>query len=997
MPRKTDILRVKLVADGGGQVRADVLGVDDSFGRLEKSSLSLSKGLRSLSGIFAVLSAGAITAAVKNSIAFADSIDKAAERAGFGAQALQELRFAADQVGVSTQQLDDGLRRFTRRIGIFVAEGGGPAAKTLERLGIAVKTASGEVRSSEAIFTDVVSALEGVQSAAERSAIAAQLFGDDAGPQLRLLLDQGAAGIRNLREEAQDIGAVLSEDIIDNAVQAQDDLAKLTSVVKVQLTAALVELAPVLSKAANGVISLVKGIRSFFNLSTGNGIKDIENEIGRLEGRLDTLNTKLGSFVSGLIPGERGRLSKEIEETETRIRVLNLALEQLKKTSDDEPLGGLAESAAEASGELGKIVDRLNPLQARAKQYAAELKVIEASNLGLKEQAELVQQLQKEFADATGAARDLKDSTKDAGAEIKKQPEATASAINDPFNRAAENIQRSFGDTFTEIFRQGQFRFETLSDAIRDIFARLAGEIAALLVFRPQILFGGGLGGLGLFGSTGAAGGLGTAAGGGGIGALLAGGGSLAPLALAGLGGLGGAFTGNALSSSLGIETNFGGTAGGLLGGLGGAYGGLLLGSATALGPLGIPIGAFLGGLGGNLLGNILGGGLGGNNKQKIGFTTGLGGVSSALGDINVTAQQNIDSQAIVRSIQSIDAAIARLLSPGQLSTARGALAGTGQFFSANTFDNEIFDLVKTRLTRVIDSLADNNVASQLLNRVGRSPENVDALVGEAGRIIELINLFADEGEPLNDAEQALAALNEQFDALRQVAIDLGFSIEEVNARAEDATKQLTDDFNSSIREQILAIENPLQAALNAERELAEARLENARTLKADIDEVTRLNTIRRSSIIDQAFAGSNAGIESFLQSLRITGAGGLGVGAQASNAETLFNTLLPAARSDPAARAQLVSILPSLLNLKREQLGSTTDFFAFTNFLQTTLAGLVDESATVATLDDIGQAITDGDNAIVTQLDANNTDLIAAVEGLRNDINLLLNSPAAA
>ena len=89
----------------------------------------------------------------------------------------------------------------------------------------------------------------------------------------------------------------------------------------------------------------------------------------------------------------------------------------------------------------------------------------------------------------------------------------------------------------------------------------------------------------------------------------------------------------------------------------------------------------------------------------------------------------------------------------------------------------------------------------------------------------------------------------------------------------------------------------------------------------------------------------------------RITGAGGLGVGAQASNAETLFNTLLPAARSDPAARAQLVSILPSLLNLKREQLGSTTDFFAFTNFLQTTLAGLVDESATVATLDDIGQS----------------------------------------
>jgi hypothetical protein len=938
MPSKTDVLRVKLVADGAGKVRAEMLGVDNSFKKIEASSSRLVTGLKSLSGVFGVLSTAAFAGAVKGSIAFADSIDKAADRAGFGAEALQELRFAADQVGVSTQQLDDGLRRFTRRIGVFANEGGGPAAKTFEQLGIAIRDAGGEVRSSEDIFDDVVAKLEDVESAAERSAIAAQLFGDDAGPQLRLLLDQGVIGLQNLRKEARDIGAVLSEDLIENSVQAQDDFAKLANVLKVQFTTALVQLAPVLTKAANGVLALTTAINDFFGLTREAEIKNLQDDIDLLTEKAQRLTEKLKTGISEI---RKVAIVRELQETGARIGELTARIEELNKEAEKEPLNDLgasegAAATAKLNTELEKIQDRLNPLQAKAKAYAAELAVITGSNLGLEEQAELIRKLDQEFADATGGPRKLKDSVKAVNEEIVKTGRAAESEFQKPMERAAENIQRAFGDTFTDLYRNGITKFEDLSDAIRDIMARLAGEITALLVFRPSI---GGLGGLGLFGS-GAAGAT-VPPGAGPLGGLLAGGSGLGAGAILGLTGAG-ALAGLYGSGGFGSTQ---GRLGGLLGGGAGAYGGLLLASSTALGPLAIPAAALLGSFAGGSFGSLFGG----NDKQKFGFTTGSAGLQTPFGGLDITKARNVDGGAIVQGLAQIDETLAALLSPEQIARVRGSLAGTSQFYSVNTFDNESFDVVKTRLVRIIDSVAQNTVASGLLNQIGRDPGNIDQLVQSAAGILEMINLFQDDNAELSEAEQALKAINDQFDALAKSAETLGISTEKVEEKRQQAIVEYTE---------------------KAAKEQADA--------------------------IARAFSGSNSSITRFLDSLKISGAGGLSLGAQAGNAEGLFNSLLSSARTDPTARADLAALLPQYVNLKREQLGSSSGFFEFTSFLDSTLRNLVDQGDTVSTLQDIGSAITDGDNAIVATLQDEIGGLKDQIADLQNDLALLLNAPAA-
>jgi hypothetical protein len=586
------------------------------------------------------------------------------------------------------------------------------------------------------------------------------------------------------------------------------------------------------------------------------------------------------------------------------------------------------------------------------------------------------------------AEKAAKDTTKKMAAEAEKQ----VSVFVSPFSTAVSNIQSSFADTFTDIYRNGETSFEDLSDRIKDIFARLAGEITALMVIRPVIA-----GISASFAGSAAAGAAGGAAGSGASGSLASGGlgawlatgaGSNAMAAAIGIGaGLAGNFAGQQFSSLVGMNSNAGGNIGGAIGGIGGA---------ALFGPGGAAIGAFLGNLAGSFIGNGFGFG-GGNDKVKFGFGTGADGVQTPFGGLSVTASKNIDSAGIIQGLADLDEAIAALLSPGQIEQVRADLSGTGQFFSVKGFDNESFDVVKTRLIRIIDSVAENTVASGLLNSIGRDPGNIDELVQSAQGIIELINVFQDDGAELNDAQLALAALNEQFDTLADTAEKLGFAITDVETKRQQAITDLTADFNASIRDQILAIEDPFTLTLENIARAAEERLENARSLGADLVEAERLTALERAQAFDQAFGGANNSITKFLDSLKTTGAGGLSIAEQTANAESQFNSLLGSARTDPTARADLAALLPTLLDLKRDQLGSTSSFFEFTSFLDSTLRNLVDQGDTVSTLQDIGAAITTGDNAIVDALRDEIGSLKVVIGGMVDDMSLLLNAPTAA
>lgn len=194
-----------------GQLTVRVIGDTKPF---NKSVGGIGKTLGKIAKVgaaaFGAVGGAAIGGAFKVA-AVGDEIAKSARKAGLAAEPFQELRFAFGQGGVEAATMDTALLKFNKRLGES-ATGTGTASEAFETLGVKLTDASGGVRDTTATLDEVLPKLAAIESDAERAALAGDLFGQRAGPELAAALGQGIDGIDAARQKAQDLGIVMSED-----------------------------------------------------------------------------------------------------------------------------------------------------------------------------------------------------------------------------------------------------------------------------------------------------------------------------------------------------------------------------------------------------------------------------------------------------------------------------------------------------------------------------------------------------------------------------------------------------------------------------------------------------------------------------------------------------------------------------------------------------------------------------------------------------------------
>lgn len=241
--------------------------IDKRFDRLGRSiDKSLSQALKpaNLKKMTLALSgtAAGFAFATKKAIEFADTIGKTADKIGVTTDELQELRFAAQQTGVATNQLDLGLQRFVRRTA-EAAEGTGELVKVLEKYDIDVKGANGETRDSIEILKDLADATQNASSESEQLRIAFKAF-DSEGAALVNLLRQGSEGLERFQRQARDLGLVMDENLIRKAEQANDELNILAQSLKVQVAGSLASISPAIIEIGKNLRDVIPVIVEFW-------------------------------------------------------------------------------------------------------------------------------------------------------------------------------------------------------------------------------------------------------------------------------------------------------------------------------------------------------------------------------------------------------------------------------------------------------------------------------------------------------------------------------------------------------------------------------------------------------------------------------------------------------------------------------------------------------------------------------------------------------------
>lgn len=246
-----------LAVEVGADIRPLMRGLDRAGGRVDRYQREVSRANKKivtafkLVGLATVAVAGSLAALSKRAMATAEELSDVSNKANTTVRSLQELRFAATQNGAASRDMDDALTRLTRRMSLFVADGGGPAAAALEALKISITDTSGNLRDSGDVFREVAARFEAMESGARKAALASQLFGEDAGPRLLPLLNQGISGLDEFARRADDLGLVLETSAVDKAGRANAAFRALGESLRTQVTAAALEGADAFITLAN--------------------------------------------------------------------------------------------------------------------------------------------------------------------------------------------------------------------------------------------------------------------------------------------------------------------------------------------------------------------------------------------------------------------------------------------------------------------------------------------------------------------------------------------------------------------------------------------------------------------------------------------------------------------------------------------------------------------------------------------------------------------------
>lgn len=228
---------------------------------LEKAKKELTAFGTKIVGIGASISAmggaitGSLTGALLHFAKVGDELDKMSLRTGVSATALAELGFAAEQSGADMSTVESALKRMARNLGDIGPEGAKTTA-ALEAIGLS----SDRLRrlSPEDQFELIAERIGDIQDPSRRAAAAMAVFGEG-GRQLLPMLEN----IRELRQEARDLGIAPSPENVAAAAQITDAINRVRRVIGAAMFEIGAAVAPMAADVLAGFLQVVSAVRKF--------------------------------------------------------------------------------------------------------------------------------------------------------------------------------------------------------------------------------------------------------------------------------------------------------------------------------------------------------------------------------------------------------------------------------------------------------------------------------------------------------------------------------------------------------------------------------------------------------------------------------------------------------------------------------------------------------------------------------------------------------------
>lgn len=234
---------------------------EDADGKLSKLGDTAKKIGAALGAAAAAVGTACVAAGKKlwdmaNEVGSAgDQIDKTSQKIGISAESYQKWGYVFERCGADVNNLQTGMKKLSTVI-TDAAGGSDSAAEKLSAVGLSIEELNG--KSQDEQLSMVITALQGMEAGAERTAAANDLLGKSA-VDMAAVLNTSVEETERLKQEAEDYGMVMSNEAVAASAAFEDSLTKLSHTAGGLKNRMVGELLPGITQITDGLADLLAG------------------------------------------------------------------------------------------------------------------------------------------------------------------------------------------------------------------------------------------------------------------------------------------------------------------------------------------------------------------------------------------------------------------------------------------------------------------------------------------------------------------------------------------------------------------------------------------------------------------------------------------------------------------------------------------------------------------------------------------------------------------
>lgn len=293
---------VQIVLKALDQTKAGFTGPIKNLQDLEKRIDQVKPAIMTM----AATAAAAFGAMTVHAINTADEMGKLAQKSGVTTEVFSSMAYAANQADLDSGKLVKTFKELSKNLD----EAKDPVSKASQmfsQLGVNVRDSGGNMLAADQVLLQLADRFADSADDANKVAAATKIFGDKLGQDLIPFLNQGAAGIKELQQEAADLGQVFSGDTAKQAEEFKDNMTKLKSAMQGVANIVAAELLPTLVELTDGFVEWIKQTGAVRGMAStlvdlyrvaDFAIESIVNSFRALWQAFETMGKIIGAFVS---------------------------------------------------------------------------------------------------------------------------------------------------------------------------------------------------------------------------------------------------------------------------------------------------------------------------------------------------------------------------------------------------------------------------------------------------------------------------------------------------------------------------------------------------------------------------------------------------------------------------------------------------------------------------------------------------------------------------